>query len=71
MIKKKAQLPPIVVAYKEFKKLGIHKFPINIFDVYKHYHIPLVSYSEASENDDFLETINGLREKSAEFGLCR
>ena len=54
MIKKKAQLPPIVVAYKEFKKLGIHKFPINIFDVYKHYHIPLVSYSEASENDDFL-----------------
>lgn len=66
MIKKKAQLPPIVVAYKEFKKLGIHKFPINIFDVYKHYHIPLVSYSEASENGDFLETINGLREKQVD-----
>lgn len=68
MIKKKAPSPPnpSVVAYKEFKKLGIHKFPINMFDVYKHYNISLLSYSEASEDAIFFKTINRLREKQVD-----
>ncbi|WP_423766491.1 ImmA/IrrE family metallo-endopeptidase [Dialister invisus] len=37
-----------------------------MFDVYKHYNISLLSYSEASENANFLKTINRLREKQVD-----
>ncbi len=53
----------LIVAYQEFKKLGIDKFPLNMFDIYKNYNIPLVTYTEASKNLNFTVTVENLRAK--------
>lgn len=54
---------PLIAAYQEFKKLGIYKFPLNMFDVYKNYNIPLIAYTKAAKNADFTATVENLRTK--------
>lgn len=59
----KAKRVGVAAAYKEFKKLNIHRFPINIFSIYKHYEIPLVSYTQALKQPQFYATIKNLRKR--------
>ena len=62
----KAKRVGVAAAYKEFKKLNIHRFPINIFSIYKHYKIPLVSYTQALKQPQFYTTIKKLKKKKVD-----
>lgn len=66
MIASEARRIGVLAAYKEFKSLNIRRFPIDMFSIYKHYGIPLISYTEACKQPRFHTTIKNLRKKKVD-----